>query len=161
MVSASRGALEPEVTAKKGRKRAVTITASPENENNASDDNAINTSPPALSNRRAATIAVQKARTEEEEATKAAEPQFELKLPKALKNWDHNKCDCCYKIKAACESTEPCPNCIVGAAECTKKEGRKIFSMKRADEFTKQKLRFDEVSGNRGHDEVKMKLTSV
>ena len=156
MVSAWRGALQPEVTAKKGRKRAVIITARPGNENNA-----IDTSPPALSTRWAATIAAQKARAEAEAAAKAAEPQFEFKLPKALNNWNHNKCDRCHKIKAACDDTEPCPNCIAGEAECTKKEGRKTFSMKRADEFAKQKLRFDIVSRNRDHGEAKMKLISV
>ena len=138
----------PEPAAKTGRKRAATTT-NLENENkNANEDNHPNISspPPALSTRLATTKAGEKARKEAEEAAEAAEPQFEFKLPKALENWDHNKCDRCRKIKAACDGTEPCPNCIAREAECTKKEGIKTFSIKRADELARQKHKFDEVS---------------
>lgn len=55
---------------------------------------------------------------------------------------------------AAYDGTEPCLNCIAGDAECKKKEGRKTFSM-RADEFARQKQRFDYVSRNGGHVMVK------
>lgn len=113
----------PKPAAKK-RKRAAT-SANAENESIAAtpdiSDDTMDTSPSALLTHRAAAAAEVKARKEAEEPAKAAEPQFIFKLPAHLEKWDHNKCDRCRKIKAACDRTEPCPNCIVGEVECTKK----------------------------------------
>lgn len=150
--------------AAKKRKRAAT-SANVENESIAAtpdiSDDTMDTSPSALLTRRAAAAAEEKALKEAEEAAKAAEPQFIVKLPAHLEKWDHNKCDRCRKIKAACDGTETCPNCIAGEAECTKKESRKTFSMKRADEIAKQKHKFDVVSTSRNYGEVEMSLISV
>lgn len=142
----------PEPAAKK-RKRAGNSTDA-ENESisaTGDNDNTIDTPPPALLARRAAAAAEEKACKKAEEAAKAAEPQFIFKLPAALEKWDYNKCDRCRKIRAACNGTEVCPNCIAGEAESTKKEGRKTFSIKRADELARQRHKFDEVSTSIGY----------
>lgn len=64
-------------------------------------------------------------------------------------------------IEAVCDGTEPCPNCIAEEADRTKKEGRKTFSIKRADELARQKHNFDEVSTSRGYGGVEMKLITA